>query len=335
MKKLAEHRISAISVKFSGNKGFHIGVPFESFPEKIGGKDAQFVFPEAARIVAAYIKEGIKSNVKERLLGMEKSITEIIRKTGKQPSEEARIKTTDTEKQANDKVSRYIESFLNIDTVLISSRHLYRMPYSLHEKSGLVSLPIKPDAIMKLEKQDAKPENVSVSKFRFLDRSCAVKGEAQELFDQAYYLHLQTTTPKQETSARQYSDSGIDFSEGAVQQQYWPPCMHRIMEGLEDGRKRALLILINFMSSTGWDYKDIERTVNDWNKKNKPPLGEPYVHGQLEYYRHKGKRILPPNCSNPGYYSDMQIKCSEEICSRCKNPVVFAKRRNPNKKQPL
>ena len=37
-----------------------------------------------------------------------------------------------------------VEKFLEIDTVLISSRHLYRMPYSLHEKSGLVSLPINP-----------------------------------------------------------------------------------------------------------------------------------------------------------------------------------------------
>ena len=33
------HDVNNISLKFSGGKGFHIGVPFSSFPEKIHGKD--------------------------------------------------------------------------------------------------------------------------------------------------------------------------------------------------------------------------------------------------------------------------------------------------------
>ena len=37
VKALRHHHISAISAKFSGNKGFHIGVPFEAFPQKIAG----------------------------------------------------------------------------------------------------------------------------------------------------------------------------------------------------------------------------------------------------------------------------------------------------------
>ncbi len=324
VKILKKHNISAISAKFSGNKGLHIGVPFESFPEKISGKDARIMFPESARVVAAYIKDEIKGNVKHRLIEKEKTITEIIKKIGKQPTDETRIKSGDTEKQVNDKISAYIESFLNIDTVLISSRHLYRMPFSLHEKSGLVSVPINPKKVMEFDKKEANPETIEVNmELRFLDRKKATKNEAQELFDRAYYLNLQTTKPKKEIT----EPKAFLQSEGAIPEQYWPQCIHKIMEGMEDGRKRAIFVLINFLSSTGWEYKAVENIIKDWNKKNKPPLGDAYIQGQLEYYMHKAKRALPPNCANPGYYSDMQIKCPDSFCNRCKNPVVFAKRK--------
>ena len=68
------------------------------------------------------------------------------------------------------------ESILEVDTVLISSRHLYRMPYSLHEKSGLVSLPISPDKVMGFEKEMARAETILAPMFVFLDRN--VTGES-------------------------------------------------------------------------------------------------------------------------------------------------------------
>ena len=40
------------------------------------------------------------------------------------------------------------------------SRHLFRMPYSLHDGSWLVSLPIKPEQIDKFEKSDAEMDKV-------------------------------------------------------------------------------------------------------------------------------------------------------------------------------
>ncbi|MBI2142530.1 hypothetical protein HYU15_03525, partial [Candidatus Woesearchaeota archaeon] len=81
------------------------------------------------------------------------------------------------------------------------------------------------------------------------------------------------------------------------------------------------------LSSTGWEYKDIENAVKDWNQRNKPALNDAHIQGHLLYFRQKKEKMPPPNCSNTGYYSDMGIKCPEEICSRCKNPVVFAKRK--------
>ena len=53
---LKENRVKDISCKFSGNKGFHIGVPFESFPPKIGGQDSKSLFPLAAQKISQYLQ---------------------------------------------------------------------------------------------------------------------------------------------------------------------------------------------------------------------------------------------------------------------------------------
>ncbi|MBI2582439.1 hypothetical protein HYV87_04925 [Candidatus Woesearchaeota archaeon] len=53
--------VKDISVKFSGNKGFHIGVPFEAFPKKVGETETKNLFPDAAKRIAFYIKENIKT----------------------------------------------------------------------------------------------------------------------------------------------------------------------------------------------------------------------------------------------------------------------------------
>src|SRR3989338_5357094 len=49
---------------------------------------------------------------------------------------------------------------IEIDTVLISNRHLFRAPYSLHEKTGLVSLTIDIDKILPFDKREAGPKIV-------------------------------------------------------------------------------------------------------------------------------------------------------------------------------
>src|SRR3989344_7274825 len=56
IKALKFNDIKSISCKFSGNKGFHIAVPFEAFPETIGNEKTRMMFPDAARKIAFYIK---------------------------------------------------------------------------------------------------------------------------------------------------------------------------------------------------------------------------------------------------------------------------------------
>ena len=71
VKALKFNDISSISCKFSGNKGFHIAVPFEAFPETIGDEKTSAMFPDAARKIAFYIKELIKKPLGEKIMQYE------------------------------------------------------------------------------------------------------------------------------------------------------------------------------------------------------------------------------------------------------------------------
>src|SRR3989338_9531298 len=49
IQEIKAHGITAVSCKFSGNKGFHIGIPFEAFPQSFQGKVTKQLFPEGPR----------------------------------------------------------------------------------------------------------------------------------------------------------------------------------------------------------------------------------------------------------------------------------------------
>lgn len=52
-----------------------------------------------------------------------------------------------------------------LDLVLVASRHLFRMPYSLHEKTALASVVLKKDEIDSFAPRDADPLKVKIRKF--------------------------------------------------------------------------------------------------------------------------------------------------------------------------
>ncbi|RJQ17547.1 hypothetical protein C4573_01045 [Candidatus Woesearchaeota archaeon] len=313
VKFLKSFGISAITIKFSGNKGFHIAIPFEAFPEKIGSTETKNLFPEAPQRIALLIKESIKQPVADAITKLEKNdLTRIVEKI----KDKSAIVTTKTKEGSMMMLN--VDPFLAIDTVLISSRHLYRMPYSFHEKSGLISVPFDANAILQFDKKDAMLENVVV-KYPFLDRNVK-KGEAASLLREAFDFkpRLEVTVEKKYVEAEEKVN---------VKEDFFPPCIQKILLGMEDGRKRALFILINFFGSIGWDYSKIEETILAWNKKNKEPLRDTYVMGQLRYAKVNKKKILPPNCNNQAYYKDLNVCCPDDLCKRVKNPVNYAKRK--------
>ncbi len=373
---LKEHKISSISCKFSGNKGFHIGVPFEAFPEKVHNNETRLLFPESTKRILSYLTDYVDST--ERGFSLSKKIikskefNEFIKKSGKSYDgaiEDVCIKCGAPLKKKKDNLIEFMckkcgnivvidkpkkfmicdkcgfpmdnmskydklsenkckcggKNFtkkvnLFVDAILISPRHLYRMAYSLHEKSGLVSIPIDPDKILGFEKSAAKPETLRITKFKFLDRKNVKKGEAGKLIMQAFDYKPQIEAEESEFEKKEYKPLGF-----ALQEEFFPPCIKKGLNGLKDGRKRFSFILINFLTSVGWDYDKIEKLLTEWNKKNYEPLREVNLSGQLKYHKRNKKKILPPNCDNAAYYKDIGICNPDSLCKRIKNPVNYSR----------
>ena len=295
--------IENIALKFSGGTGFHIGIPFESFPEKINNQKAVLLFPDGIRVVASYLKELIREPLKERVLGISK--IEDIRKTSKGKEE---------------KFDPY--SLIGIDSLLISSRHLFRAPYSLNEKTNLISKPLNYKRLKHFRLKDAKIDGIE------FDASFLVNGienEASRLMIQAFDWHRKDTTARNEEKreVKKYEDLTIKIGE-----EYFPECIKKIMKGVEkDGRKRAIFILINFLKKMNWDMKEIEEFLIKWNERNYEMLKEGYIKSQINWHKKNKTSILPPNCSNQSYYADIGVACRPEICKSVKNPVNFSYRK--------
>ena len=404
---LKAHGIKSISLKFSGNKGWHIGVPFEAFPKTvldIGGKDVETkdLFPELPRAIATYLLD-FMSDMKHGLITLDQdkvtfgwrehdvnrsdyrktyTFTEFSAMADKQAHElfesycpsckkivNAQQQTfilacpvpdclhrvqkqfTADEKSMMSKEDcvcpkcRYIMQFqplkrgdscqhstasyerrfkltevIEIDTVLLASRHLYRMAYSLHEKSGLVSVVIDPARVLEFTKEEADPKNVSFDRM-FLDPSGASGDEAAALTSNAWREQQE----RDEKNVLRRNSMALEVATEAIPEEHFPPCMHNILAGMTDGKKRAMFALTNFLMTAGWNADMIEKKLYEWNENNGKvgdPLREVIIKGHMHQVRMKKERILPPNCRQ--FYLELQVCKPNEFCSRIKNPGPYA-----------
>ncbi len=305
------HNIKNFGVKFSGSKGFHIGLSFESFPKKVKDIDIKNYFPQGPRLIAAYLKEMIRKPLREKIMEIS-TIKEI---------EEA-TKISEKDLIQNKEFNPF--SILEIDTILISPRHLYRMPYSLNEKTGLASICIKPEQINSFKPGWAFPERVFPKPFMPKPE----ENESKELILQAldwektnndFKRRILNLNPNPNQIKREYSE--ISFSE--VKEDNFPPCIKNILSGVkQDGRKRALFVLLNFLKSIGYNHEQITEKINEWNKKNYKPLKDTYLRTQLDWFSRQAKR-LPPNCNLEEYYKGMSVCYPDGFCSKVKNPINY------------
>lgn len=311
-----------VSLKFSGNKGFHIGIPFEAFPQQVGSTLTKNLFPEASKKIALYIKENIKKELAKRIMEYENNDFNAVKQKVKLENEDI---VCYEKNELGDSIPLLdVEPFLGIDTILLSSRHLYRMPYSLHEKSGLVSLPISPDKVMEFNKEMAKPEAILTPMFEFLCRDVK-KESGRELLIKAmdFEVKFKEDRARDEFSEKYKGKNSFEELkiENPIKEEFFPPCIKTILNGMEDGRKRGVFILMNFLGKIGWGKEQIEAYLHKWNKeKNKESLREVYIKGQLNNFK---SDKLPPNCNNEAYYKGLRICTSDNLCRRIKNPVNY------------
>jgi len=302
---LKKHGLRSYYIKFTGGTGFHIGIPWESVPDSVDFKPSVSLFPDLARQIGLYLKEFTREKLERRLLKRYMP-TDLAEQVGKPLGQMLKGDTFDP------------FQVVDIDPILISPRHLFRMPYSLHRTTGLVSRPISEDELDDFKKESAKP-GLTKAMAGFLTK--AEPGEAEFLISESVEWHARQKRKEEKRLIRKA------VLQDAVPLELAPPCIKLIMEGLPDGRKRALFILLNYLSSTKWKWENIESSVEKWNSKNKPPLQQSYVRSQLRWHRAREGSKPPPNCNNEGWMIGIGVCKPDNICGwekrSIKNPVNY------------
>ena len=296
IKVLRFHGIKNIGIKFSGSKGFHIIVPWKAFPKTIHNTQTSAMFPEWPRIMTRYIMEMTKKELIEKITQLTKSDS-----------------------------SKYVKDFQASDAVvpdliLVSPRHLFRMPYSLHEKTSLASVVLLPEKIKDFQPKDADPLKAEPKNFM----PDAKEGEAAELLREALDWHKAQNPDEAEKSGKSDKEfKPIVLKE--ISERNFPSSIRKILQGIKgDGRKRALFIILNFFRSVGMDRKDVEQMISRWNSKNQVPLKDGYIKAQL-IASYRRKAIPPPNYDKDYYRALGILPTEEEI--RVKNPVSYMVRK--------
>jgi hypothetical protein len=295
IEELKQHGIENISIKFSGNRGFHIGVRAEAFPKKINDKDIVEMYPRLPRGIIDYIREELRE--------------ELIQKV-----EEYGFKE---EMQTENGIDPFQVSDIENNW---GQRHLFRMPYSLHDGSWLVSKPIAINDLMDFKKEDAKMENIEFE-HDFLDDY--EENEGKTLAIQAMDF-LENRKEERKADIEEKKDKDFERPEEAIPEEYWPPTINNILDGLEDGRKRGLFVLINFLQTLGYEWEEINSRIWEWNEENKEPLRESYVKSQLRWHQNRDEIVPPPNYDANGYYKDMQVYEGDNLEEQVSNPVSYA-----------
>ncbi len=374
IKALKSTGITNLGCKFSGNKGFHIIVPWQAFPEEINNVKTKDMFPEWPRIICEYLKilsrpilereiiesgeeykklgtQGIKCSTCGNLAERYRKVSYFCDRCGIEESSKQRADTEKKEKRCgscrkqmilrgeqefflcskckldslknseNFSPSMDVFGILGLDLVLVSPRHLFRTPYSLHEKTALVSHVLMESEIEKFSPSDADPLKSQIRDFY----PQASKNEARNLLVQALEWNgertrsLESGEESNKNKERKFEEITVDKSSII-----YPPSIKKILEGMSDGRKRSLFILINFFHCLNFTREEIDKKIEEWNKKNEKSLKIGYVKAQLDW-SYRNKKILPPNYDKP-YYRDIGIVPDEEEL-RAKNPVNYVVRK--------
>lgn len=299
------HGVKNVGIKFSGSKGFHLIIPWKAFPKEINSVQTSSKFPDWPRILLKYINEKIKPN-------LVKEITKITLGKG---AEYVR------DYEASNEVLP--------DLILVSPRHLFRMPYSLHEKTSLASIVLDEESLRKFELKDADPMKITAQNIKsFYPNS--KENEASELItnalDWAKQNEIDNPELAQKATGKYANFKPLELKN--LTENELPPCIKKIICGVVDGKKRSLFALINFFRFVGTPQEELEKKIYAWNEKNSVLLKKGYILSQLQWaYKHKP--IMPPNCKE--FYQGIACCVPDSLCQKIKNPINYSVRKNYSK----
>jgi hypothetical protein len=226
--------------------------------------------------------------------------------------------------------SRHVEvdlaELMGLDLIMVSPRHLFRTPYSLHEKTALASVVLSEEELENFDLKDADPMKIQIK--NFLPDS--KENEAEKLIREAldWAKENEISSGYSQSDSEKIKGKYADFKPiklDNVQDEQFPPSIKKLLEGVSDGRKRGLFILINFFRSIGFPKEEMEKRIYDWNERNPVPLKKGYITSQLSW-SYRRKPIMPPNFETDYYKAIGANPTSEELFA--KNPVNYTIKKN-------
>jgi DNA primase large subunit len=302
---LEKYNIKNYGLKFSGSRGFHIGLPWTMFPKSVDYKNTALLYPEIPRIVARFLRRKINHELMDTLI-KSKGAKQLMEMMGEVP----------------EKLSPYF--FVDVEKDW-GNRHMFRAPFSLNEKTWLASVTLSYNQMKNFDMKIADPKYVVANTNIYEDFLKGEENEAQDLLVEAMDWH--TSIKKEE---KKKETKKVISWEGKVTEENFPPCIKNILTGLQDGRKRSIFTLVNFLKMMNWQWQEIEEKVFAWNDKNRPPLPRTIVLGQLRWSEKNNRTTA--NCPPDGdlFYGDTVNVCRpDRICTAgtdkimIKNPLVY------------
>lgn len=308
---LVKYGIKNHGIKFSGRRGFHISLPWIMFPKEVDYKKLAGMYPGVPRTISNFIRNKISDNLMKELV-KRKGAKHLIEVLGEAP----------------EKMNPFY--FIEIEKDW-GNRHMFRAPFSLNEKTWLVSLPIKPSNLKSFRPEQAKPEKIKFD----VDFFRGEENEAADLLTDVMDWHA--SMKKEEPKKKQVKKI---MWEKKVSEEHFPPCMKLIIGGLSDGRKRSIFTLVNFLRMMNWNWDEIEAKTEEVNKKNRPPLNRNEIISRLRW--NQQNQMSPANCDSALFYIDTRLCRPDEICKqgttviKIKNPMAypFWKMRTERKAKP-
>lgn len=292
---LEKYGIRKYGIKFSGSRGFHICVPWVSFPGEVDYKSLAKMYPRAPRILASFIRSRIADNLMKDLLKQEEA-RKMMEALGEIDSPDP-FYFVELEKDWG-------------------ARHMFRAPFSLNEKTWLVSIPLTKKQIESFNIEAAQPFSV---KEEYPDFFAAEENQAEQLLLAA----MDWYSSQRKEQPRKIREIRLDRR---VPERNFPPCIKNILKGLDDGKKRSLFTLVNFLRLMNWKYDEIEERMLKWNEKNSPPLQRSMILGSVRY--HHQNPHTTANCFNDQFYASFgacqpDATCKKINAKRNSNPLSY------------
>lgn len=283
---LEKYGIKNYGLKFSGSRGFHIIVPWESFPKEINYTPLEKTYPDSLRTVISFIREKISEDLMKAFV--------------KEPVAKELIEASEN-----------IDPFYIVDVEKgWGARHMFRAPYSLNEKTWLVSCPIERHDLNNFDINKYKIDTVKI-KDKFIKGK---ENEAEKLLIDA--LDWSTSQNKEIKTEKK-----IIAIEGKIPEEMFPPCIKIILNGMNDGKKRSLFTIISFLRLMNWTQEEIEDKLMKWNEKNTEKLSTSLIKTQI-IWNIQNQRTTP-NCSSEQYIKSIGICHPDNNCSGIKNPLSY------------